>query len=321
MTQLDPQRPLHLRFQGDWGGVNLTRICGWIAGEVYNRAGAGTGSVIRTGRGMADNLYAVGRGEVDAAVATPAGFARMARAGLGLFADEPLPTLRAIGSLPHRDALLVALPAQLGISTFTELRERQPALRLALSPNDGISFMGFGAEAVLRASGIEPEDIVSWGGELITHEQPQQCVAEVMTGNADAIIHEAIMTRWWHDMTASRKFSFLSLEDDAAATIERDLQLDIAEVSAGYLPGLDQPVRAVDFRDWMVVVREDMRDDVAGLIAAILVETSDLFERQYTHLPVRFSPLDFPITAARLAATPIPLHPGAEAYYRSAGVL
>jgi TRAP-type uncharacterized transport system substrate-binding protein len=71
----------------------------------------------------------------------------------------------------------------------------------------------------------------------------------------------------------------------------------------------------------MVVVREDMRDDVAGLLAAILVETSDRFERQYAHIPVRFSPLDYPITAARLASVQIPLHPGAEAYYRSVGAL
>src|ERR1700721_2710618 len=97
---LDPQRALQLRFQGDWGGVNLTRICRWIAGELYNRAGVGTGSTIRTGRGMADNLLAVGRGEVDVAVMTPGGFARMAIDGVGMFADEPLPTLRAIGSVP-----------------------------------------------------------------------------------------------------------------------------------------------------------------------------------------------------------------------------
>src|ERR1700677_1037594 len=141
-STLDPQRPLQLRFQGDWGGVNLTRICGWIAGEVYSRAGVGTCSTIRTGRGMADNLIAVARGEIDVAVSTPAGFARMAVDGRGLFSDEPLPTLRAIGSIPHRDALLVAIPAHLGIRTFAELRERRPALRITMAPNDGISFMG-----------------------------------------------------------------------------------------------------------------------------------------------------------------------------------
>jgi TRAP-type uncharacterized transport system substrate-binding protein len=321
MTKLEPQRPLHLRFQGDWGGVNLTRICGWIAGEIYNRAGAGSGSLIRTGRGMADNLYAVGRGEVDVAVATPAGFARMARAGLGLFADEPLPTLRAIASVPHRDALLVAIPAKLGIRTFAELREQRPSLRLTLSPNDGLSFMGFGAETVLKASGVTPQQIVEWGGVLVPHEQPQECVAEVMAGNADAIVHEAIMTRWWQDMAETHEFNFLSLEDDVAASIESELQLDIAEVPAGYLPGMDQPVRAVDFRDWMVVVREDLRDDVAALIASILVETSDFFEMQYSHMAVRFSPLDYPITPERLAETSIPLHPGAQAYYSSIGAV
>ncbi len=320
-SALDPQRPLQLRFQGDWGGVNLTRICGWIAGEIYNRAGAGTSSTIRTGRGMADNLLAVGRGEVDVAVSTPAGFARMALDGRGLFADEPLPTLRAIGSIPHRDAMLVAIPAHLGIKTFAELRDRRPALRLTMSPNDGVSFMGVGAESVLRLSGVSPADIVEWGGGLIFREQPQECVAEVMAGNADAIIQEAIMTPWWQDMTEAHRFEFLPLEDSAAARLESELGIGSVDVPAGYLPGMDSTVRAADFRDWMVVVRQDMRDDVAGLIAAILAETSHKFDHQYSHLPVRFSPLDYPTTPQRLAATPIPLHPGAERYYRSVGAL
>ena len=321
MTSLDPQRPLQLRFQGDWGGVNLTRLCGWIAGELYNRAGAGTGSLIRTGRGMADNLIAVAAGEVDVAVSTPAGFARMALDGVGLFAQSPLPTLRAVGSLPHRDALLVAIPAGLGIRTFPELRERRPALRLGLAPNDGVSFMGCGAEAALRSSGITPEEIIAWGGQLVMREQPQQCVAEVMAGNADAIIQEAIMTPWWDEMCDAHDFAFLSLEDDAVAWLEQEMSLGCVEVPAGHLRGLDTPVRAIDFRGWMVVVRQDMRDDVAGLIATILAETSDFFEHQYSHLPVRFSPLDYPITPKRLADVPIPLHPGAEAYYRSIGAV
>jgi uncharacterized protein len=317
MTYLDPQRALQLRFQGDWGGVNLTRICGWIAGELYNRAGPGTGSLIRTGRGMADNLRAVAAGEVDVAVATPAGFARMAVDGVGLFAEDPLPTLRAIGSLPHRDALLIAIPAGLGIRSFAELRDRRPALRLALSPNDGVSFMGYGAEVALRSSGITPEEIVAWDGELVMREQPQECVAEVMAGNADAIIHEAIMTPWWSEMCDAHDFTFLPLEDAAVAWLQHEMSLGCVDVPAGHLRGLDEPVRAIDFRGWMVVVRQDMRDDVAGLLATVLVETSNSFERQYAHLPVRFSPLDYPITPERLADVPIPLHPGAEAYYRS----
>jgi TRAP-type uncharacterized transport system substrate-binding protein len=129
------------------------------------------------------------------------------------------------------------------------------------------------------------------------------------------------MTPWWQEMSEAHSFRFLSLEDAAADRLEQELRLASVEVPAGFLPGLDTPLRAVDFTDWMVVVREDMRDDVAGLLAAIMVETSGQFERQYTHFPVRFSPLDYPITPERLASTPIPLHPGAEAYYDSIGAL
>jgi TRAP-type uncharacterized transport system substrate-binding protein len=321
MTRLDPQRTLQLRFQSDWGGANLTRVCGWLAGELAVRAGRGTRSTIRTGRGMGDNLVAVARGEVDVAVATPAGFARMAVAGQGPFAQEPLDGLRAIGSLPHRDALLVALAADLGIHTFEELRERRPALRIALSPDDGESFMGLGAAAAFAASGVPLSDIVAWGGELLTREQPPECVALVRDGQADAIAHEAIMTRWWHDLATERALAFLSLDDTAARRLEEDLSLTTCTVEAAFLPGMDAPVRAIDFGGWMVVVREDLRDDVAGLLATIMVEASGALERQYAHIPVRFSPLDYPITPRRLSATPIALHPGAEAYYRSIAAL
>lgn len=321
MSALEPQRALQLRFQGDWGSVNLTRICGWLASELGDRAGAGTRSTIRTGRGMGDNLVAVGRNEVDIAVSTPAQFARLARAGKGPFADEAFPGLRAVGTVPHYDALLTALPAGLGIRSFAELREREPALRWVMSPDDGESFMGLGADLVLRASGISPEDLVSWGGELIYRERPDECVAEVVAGRANAIIHEAIMTRWWSDMAEAVDLCFLSLSGDAVEELRSELSLETIKVPAGYLKGMSEDTVAIDFSGWMVVVREDLRDDVAALLATILAETADSFEAQYRHIPVRFSPLDYPITAERLANTPIPLHPGAEGYYRSRDAL
>jgi TRAP-type uncharacterized transport system substrate-binding protein len=317
MTVLDPQRALNLRFQGDWGGVNLTRICGWIAQGLEARAGAHTRSHIRTGRGMGDNLAAVHRGEVDVAVSTPAGFAAMARAGKGMFVDEPLPLLRAIGSLPHADALLIAIGAKHGVKSFAELREKKPALKLALAPADESSFMGLGARIVLEAHGITLDDIVDWGGELFFTEQPQDAVADVMSGKADSIIQEAIMTPWWKDMTDKFDFDYLSLDPDAEQSIEEEYALKAVTVKSGRLRGIDSDLRGVSFEGWMVVVREDMRDDVAGLIATIMVETSDFFEHQYSHRPVELSPLDYPMTPERLADVPIPLHPGAEAYYKS----
>ena len=136
------------------------------------------------------------------AIATPAQFVQMARAGRGSFAGEAVPQVRAIGCLPHADALLFAVPAALGITTMAQLRAARRALRIALSPDDGESFMGLGASAMLRASGIEA--VADWGGELVFGEDPSECVAHVEAGRADAIIQEAIMTPWWSALATPR---------------------------------------------------------------------------------------------------------------------
>jgi uncharacterized protein len=138
--------------------------------------------------------------------------------------------------------------------------------------------------------------------------------------DADAVIQEAIMTPWWNEVAESDDLAFLSLDDAAASRLRDELGIDTITVEAGYLRGIDRPLLAADFSGWMVAVCDDLPDEVAGTLAAILVETSDFFENQYTHIPQRFSPLAYPVTPQALAATPIPLHPAAERYYKSIGL-
>ncbi len=316
---MSAEAPLSVRFKGDWGAFNLTRICGWLAWGIFKRTGS-VRHVIHTGRGMADNVFALADGEVDVSISTPAGFARMAREGLGLFDGRAFPCLRAIGVVPHRDALLMALPAELGVRTMAQLRQAQPAMRLALGPDDGENFMGFGARALLEASGISPADVQAWGGELVYGEDPSECIGHVMAGRADAIIQEAIMTPWWKRLAEEKPLSFLSLEPEAAATLKRDLQLDAMEVPAGFLAGMSDPVLAIDFRGWQVLVREDLPDATAALLAEVMGDEPGVMESQYRHLPVRDSPLDYPITRERLAEVSVALHPGAADYYERHGV-
>jgi TRAP-type uncharacterized transport system substrate-binding protein len=64
-----------------------------------------------------------------------------------------------------------------------------------------------------------------------------------------------------------------------------------------------------------------MPDDVAYLIAWCMCETREGIERTYRHIPPERSPLSYPLEPRKIASTSIPLHPGAAAYYRDAGVL
>ncbi len=313
-------RPVSLRFMGDWGAINLTRICGWLAQEVWDRSPGDTRSLISTGRGMADNLRAVGRGEVDVAVATPSTFADMARRGKGLFEGEAYPYLRALGEVPHADSLLFAVRRdQVDVSSLAEMRRRRVPLRLAISPDDGVSFPGYAAHKLLAASGLAPKAILEWGGTILEHERPFECLADVAEGRADALFHEAIMTPNWQDLAEAHDLTYLALETTVLEEVEREFGWRRARVEQGYLRGLDADVDTLDFSGYLVVVREDMPDDVAFLLAWILGETAAGFEAQYRHLPADRSPVAYPIDRENMSQTAIPLHRAAEDYYRQAG--
>ncbi|MBS1675841.1 MAG: hypothetical protein JST08_00505 [Actinobacteria bacterium] len=313
------ERPVSLRFVGDWGGANLTRVCGWLAHELHERSGGGVHSWIRTGDAGIANLEALGRAEVDVAVVTPSAIAALATRGLGPFAGRSYPFLRAIGELPHPDRLLLAIRRDLGVESVEDLRERQLPLRLATSTAAGGSFAGYAAEWLLDAAGIPLAAIREWGGEVIDHDAPFACIAELEAGNADAVLHEAVMTPWWQTVAAKVPLSFISFAPELLARAEAELCCPPDTIPAGYMPGMEADVETVEFRGYLVVAREEMASDVAGLLAWILAETAEQFiAMNYRHIPADRAPIHYPVTREGLSHTPIPLHPGAADYYREA---
>lgn len=306
-------RPLILHMQADWGMVNLTRVCGWLGQELTDRSAEGTRIAIWNGRGFVDNVRAVGRGEVDLAVATPAAFVTAALDGRGPYIGEAFPHLRAIGTVPQRDRLVFALRSSLGISSFEELRTSRPRLRLTTSGNDGINHVGIAAAETLSRSGV---DLSGWGGQLLEHERPFECLADVLEHRADAIVHEAVMLPGWQQMAT--EMTFLSIEEPVLASLEADFGWPAADIPAGYFPGAPA-IHTLDFSDFLVVVREDLPEDVAYALAWILGETRHLLEAQYAHLPPERSPVTYPLDPATMGRTPITLHPGAARYYSQVG--
>ncbi|WP_067479186.1 TAXI family TRAP transporter solute-binding subunit [Actinomadura hibisca] len=306
---LDRSVTLHL--QGDWGTANLHRVCGWIAQELTDRAGPHTRIGIWTGRGGADAARAVGRGEVHVALTTPAAFAAAALAGQGPFAAEPVPDLRALGALPQRDRLVVGVDKALGITSFAELRAAKLRLRLATAPHDGGNLVGWAAHEVLTRSHV---DVAGWGGQLLTDERPRQTFERVISGEADAIVHEAYMLPPWQQF--GDRLAFLPIERHVLDGLAADYSWPSAIVEEGHFPGCPR-FETLDFSDFLVLTRSDLPDDLAHLIAWILGETRATIEQQYRHLPPERSPLTYPLDPVAMGCTPIPLHPGAARYYRS----
>jgi uncharacterized protein len=305
--KIDRSLTLHLR--GDWGTANLHRVCGWISQELTDRCGRHTRVAIWNGRGFSDSVRAVGRGEVDIAMTTPVAFTTAALDGRGVFSTESFPELRALGVVPQRDRLVVGLHKSLGITSFAELRQAKPALRLATSINDGVNYVGLAAHEILVRSGV---DIRGWGGELLEDERPFETLAHVKTGRADAIVHEAYMLPGWQEIGGD--LNFLEVEEEVLDGLEKDYSWPAADVAEGHFPG-SPAFRTLDFSDFLVLTRADLADDVAYAVAWVLGETRHLIEAQYRHLAPERSSITYPLDPVTMGVTPVPLHRGAAEYY------
>jgi hypothetical protein len=314
-------RSLTLQFAGDWGQANLHRVCGWLAQEVGDRAGPYSRFAIWSARGGTDSVRLVGRGLVDVALATPAAFVAMALDGRGPYGGEAFPHLRALGSVPQDDRLVLAVDAALGVRSFAELRSRRPPLRIATSPDDGVNHIGLAVHRIMDLAGIPRATLASWGGAYLEGERPPDCLARLRDGEANAIFFEAIMTPGWLQVAEQRPLRFLPVEAPVLDQLERDYGWPRGTLPAGYLPGLDAPLETLDFSDFLVTVRADLPDEVAHLLAWCLGETRAALERQYRHLPPDRSPVSYPLDPVKMARTPIPLHPGAARYYQDHGYL
>ena len=315
-------RSITMRFVGDWGQANFHRICSWLCQEFCDRAGPQSRVGIWSIRGGGiEALYQVQDGEVQLAVATPAKTIKDALTGDGIFNGHAMPDLRALGVLPQTDRMVLAVDTKFGVKSYDDIRRKKPALRIATSANDGTNFIGYAAFRLLEAHGISEATLNSWGGSLVKRTRPEQCLKLMEDGEVDAVIQEAIMTPWWRIVMNKPNVVPIPAEADALAKLSGDAGFVPAIVRAGFWDTLDHDLPALDFSDFVIVVRKDLPDDVAYLLTWALVETRDKIERQYHHIPPERSPLTYPLKPALMAQTSIPLHSAAKKYYMEAGHL
>jgi len=313
-------RSYNLNFVGDWGGANFHRICSWLTQEFCDRAGPGSRTSIWSLRdGGLDGLIQLDDGNADLVISTPAMLMSKGLTGEAPF-PKAMPCLRALATLPQNDRMVLAVDHKYGIKTFEDLRKQKPALRIATSVNDGTNFIGYVADKFLDAHGISKSKIESWGGTVLTAQRPEQCVRLVENGDADALLQEAIMTVWWRGLIEGNSLVPLPAEPHALESIQKSSGLGANPLPAGFWDNLSEELPALDFSDFVILVRDDMPKEVAYLLTWALVETRHLLEGQYMHIPPAKSPLSYPLDPEKMAQTPIQLHEGAKEYYSKRNV-
>ncbi len=273
-----------------------------------------TGSPITFGMGC---IARVGKGEADLGIMSPSTLVRMAREGKGDF-KEACP-VTALAVFPHDDVLAFAVTPRLQIQSLEQVRDERIPLRLDVAPPGHPARVV--VDQLLAEYGFSLQDIENWGGRVTWQNRVHMIyggrIAQMKAGELDAVLDEAFVG-WGPGIGRECGARFLRFDSAVLERLERQYGLRQWKIGKGRAPGIEEDIPSVDFRGWLLFCRENLDADLAYLIVKTIDEKKHQFEKEIQPT----LPEPFVIRMNEMCQnTEIPLHPGADRYYRERGYL
>jgi len=256
----------------------------------------------------------VARGEAEIAICNPGGVLGMALRGRGPY-KTPIP-LRSIMVMPQFDQLGFAVTGSTGLRTLGDLKEARYPLRISLRGQRDHSVHMI-CNHVLGAYGMSLDDIVSWGGKVTYTEglpMGRDRLGAVERGELDAVWDEALP--FFAPRAIQLGMRFLAIDEPQLKALEAD-GLMRAAITADEYPGLKEDVWTVDFSGWPVFCLASAPDEMIYDFCAGLEARKERIP-WYGEGPM---PLDRLCKDSKEGPLYLPLHPGAERFWRERGYL
>jgi len=267
---------------------------------------------LRLGTGSAILAEAVATGDgVDAAFVNPSALLTQAYRGVGLF-KAPLP-LRIIASYPSWDRFVFMVHPRTGIRSLADIKVKQYPLRVSVREDPTHSTLVL-IEQAFALHGFTLQDIKAWGGRLITCGGPADVrrLEPLARGELDAVFDEGIKV-WLNEALAA---GLVPIEmDEAEFAAMQQLGWRRVPLPKSRFPGLAGDVDTLDFSGWPIYARASLPDETAyDICGALAAREAEIPFEKGTNGTV----LDM---LRESDATPmdVPLHPGAERWYREHG--
>jgi TRAP-type uncharacterized transport system substrate-binding protein len=224
--------------------------------------------------------------------------------GTGLYAAEgPRRNLRLIAKIDSPNYYLIAVRAETMITDLGQIRERRLPVRLYVDRR---------AVPVLEHYGITRKELESWGGTIVSGAEGRL--------TADVIMHFASSlnntpeSNIWYEVSQKANLRFLELPDDLLKKVVDREDWEVGYVPVKLMRGIDKVLKVPYSSGHVVYGRDDMPDQFAYDVAKAL----DLGKRDliFAVLPLSYNSAEVWKTKGG-----VPLHPGAERYYREVGYM
>jgi uncharacterized protein len=262
--------------------------------------------------GGLDGARLVGSGKLDIGWLNPSVVATMAYLGKGPFRRSY--PLRALAVFPSWDRLVMAVSENLGIRSFEELKAKRPKLRVSIAANDCVTFA---IRSLLKAHGLKLESFVEWGGSVEPVERPSNPRRRdgIISGEVSAVIDEGLDS--WGEVALKHGMFFLPCEKKALVKMER-YGFQRAPLGGGRLKGnFDATIEVIDYSGWPIITHANLPEELAYQFVAALEGIREEIPYDAAEIP----PMSSFCRSTEEGPLDIPLHPGAERYYREKGHL
>lgn len=259
----------------------------------------------------------VGTRRVDIAYVNPSAMVTMAYRGKGYY-KQKMP-LRVLASFPSWDRIAIVVSKDLGVKSLHDVARRKIPLKVSTRFSGVNNGTYYTISTILSLYGLSFERIKRWGGQVQECPRPfsPERLKSIAKHSINAVFDEGISTiGGWLDQALENGYDILPLEADIVKKLEQ-LGYSRSVLPKSRYPQLKEDVMSIDFSGWSLVTHRWLPNNVA--YAAI--ETIDA--RQNV-IPVDDDqPLDMRNLCRSTEKCPlqIPLHPGAEKYYREKGYL
>jgi TRAP-type uncharacterized transport system substrate-binding protein len=262
----------------------------------------------------ADLIREVARRKVDIATVNPSGTLTMAYLGKGPF-SEPVP-VRAITVIPSRDWLGFAVTEASGINSLADIKARHYPLRVSLRGQRDHTVHLY-TDAVFNAYGFSRDDLLRWGGHISYDfylPYREERLGKVKKGEVDAIFDEGV--RQFIPKGVAMGMRFLPLDEPVLQEMER-LGFRRSVMPRERFPDLPADVPALDYSGWPIYAHAEVPEDFVYTFCQSL----DARKATIAWQEQRPLPLDQMCRDTPDGPLDVPLHRGAERYWREAGYL
>lgn len=281
--------------------------------EVGSGSGETFGHWLRMATGSPALAHAVVGGDLEMAFVNPSGCLTQAYRGTGLF-SEPLP-VRVVASYPSWDRFVFLLHERTGLTSLAQVKEQRYPLRLSIREDPTHSTRALVSQT-FAAYGFTLEDLLSWGGTLQLNGPPhdQRRMHAIEAGELDAILDEGIAL--WLDLALESGLRPVVLEDEVFSVLQAIGWRKVV-LPASRFPHLAEDYACIDYSGWPLYTRAALPEETAYKVCAAFNARADRIPWD----PDSYTGIDQ--IGRETEATPldVPLHPGAERWYREHGHL